>query len=102
MAQHVSFFRAKALPGKAQAVIEHMNRWEREQKSSAKGWVRTYLAAGNSDPDELMGVVVWDNASNYAANAGRPEQDAWYRELRANFASDPAWFDGTLIRDWHA
>ena len=102
MAEHVSFFRAKALPGKAQSIIEHMNRWEREQKSSARGWIRTYLAVGNSDPDELMGAVVWDNTQNYVANANRPEQDAWYRELRANFAGDPEWFDGTLIRDWHA
>ena len=99
MAEHVSFFRARTLPGKAQATIDLMNKWQAEQKSAAKGWIRTYLAAANDDPDSLMGVIVWDNTDNYVANANRPEQDAWYQQLRSNLASDPEWFDGHLLKD---
>ncbi len=99
MADHVSFFRAKALPGKRQAVIQQFEKWEREQKPKAKGFVRSIVVASNSDPDELMGGVRWDNPENYFANASRPEQDAWYREFRAHLAEDPVWFDGTLVRE---
>ena len=99
MADHVSFFRARALPGKRQAVIDHMDKWEREQKAKATGFVRSILVASNSDSDELMGGVRWDTAGTYFANAERPEQDAWYRELRANLAADPVWFDGTLVKE---
>ncbi len=102
MAEHVSFFRARSLPGKAHATVDHMNRWQNEQKPKAKGWIRSYLVASNSDGDDLMGAVVWDNTENYFANADRPEQDAWYRDLRANLASDPEWFDGHLLQEWKA
>ena len=102
MADHVSFFRARALPGKRQAVIDQMDKWEREQKAKATGFMRSILVASNNDPDELMGAVRWDTTGNYFANAERPEQDAWYRELRANLATDPVWFDGTLLREMTA
>lgn len=99
MSEHVSFFTAKALPGKRQAILDHMAKWEREQQPDAKGWIRSYVVGSNSNPDEIMGAVIWDNTENYFANAGRPGQDAWYRELRALMVSDPQWFDGTLLRE---
>ena len=102
MPEHVTFVRLKPLPGKAQAIVDHMNTWEREQKPNAPGWVRTYLVAANDNPDELMGAIVWDNTANYIANGNRPGQDAWFRGLRANLASDPEWFDGHLLKDWKA
>jgi len=102
MADHVSFFNMKALPGKLQAVVDQMAKWEREQKPKAKGFIRSIMVAKNDSPDELMGAVRWDNTENYLANSNRPEQDAWYRELRANLAADPEWFDGTLVREAQA
>ena len=102
MADHVSFFRAKTLPGKAQAVAEQMDKWQREQKPQAKGYVRSILVANNDKADELMGAVRFDSSEGYFANAGRPEQDAWYRELRALLVADPEWFDGTLLREFSA
>jgi hypothetical protein len=102
MAEHVSFFRARALPGKLQDTLDLMSRWPAEQGPAAKGWVRTYLAAANSDENDIMGVVVWDNTDNYVANANRPGQDAWYQQFRANLASDPEWFDGHLVKEWKA
>ena len=102
MAEHVSFFRAKTLPGKAQAVAEQMDKWQREQKPQAKGFVRSILVRNNNDSDEIMGAVRFDTTENYFANAGRPEQDGWYRELRALLTADPEWFDGTLLREFTA
>jgi len=102
MAEHVSFFRGKALPGRRQAIVDHMYKWGREQKPGAKGFIRSIIVASNNDPDEFMGAVRWDTTANYFANASRPEQDAWYRELRANLAEDPVWFDGTLAGEWTA
>ena len=99
---HVSFYRMKALPGKRQAVIDLFEKWERDQKPKARGFIRSIMVANNNDADEFMGGVRWDNAENYMANASRLEQDAWYRELRANLLADPVWFDGTLVREAEA
>lgn len=97
MADHVSFFRAKAQPGRGQAVIDQFAAWDREQKAKAKGFVRSIVVASNDDPDQLMGAVRWDTTENYFANAERAEQDAWYQQLRANLVADAEWFDGTLM-----
>jgi quinol monooxygenase YgiN len=99
---HVTLFHFKALPGRRQAVLDHFERWEREQKSKATGFQRSMLVSSNSDPDEFMGGVRWDSTENYMMNASRPEQDAWFRELRSNLAEDPMWFDGTLERELDA
>lgn len=96
---HVTLFRFKALPGRRQAVIDHFEKWEHDQKAKATGFERSALVASNKDPDELMGVVRWDNTANYLKNSERPEQDAWFRELRPNLVADPEWFDGTLERE---
>ncbi len=96
---HVTFFMARALPGHRDAIIEHMRRWEREQAPKQRGWERSVLIGSNSDPDQIAGLIRWDNTENYKANANRPEQDAWYRELRSHLAGDPQWFDGTLAYD---
>ena len=96
---HVTLFRFKAQAGKRQAILDQLEKWEREQKSKAAGFQQSILVAGNSDPNEFMGVVRWDSTANYVKNAGRPEQDAWFRELRSNLVDDPMWFDGTLERE---
>ena len=99
MAEHVSFFRAKAKPGRRQAVLDQFDKWEREQKAKATGYLSSILVASNDDADELMGAIRFDTTENYFANANRPEQDAWYQEFRANLVEDAVWFDGTLARE---
>jgi len=99
MADHVTFFRMKAQPGKAQAVIDQFAKWEGEHKGQAKGFLRSIVVRSNDDPDELMAGVRFDSAESYAANSDRPETDAWYSGLRALLAADPDWFNGTLARE---
>ncbi len=99
MADHVTFFRMKAQPGKRQAVIDQFLKWERDQKGKATGFQRSVVVVSNDSPDDLMAGVRWDNADNYRANSERPEQGHWFEELRANLAGDPEWFDGTLAAE---
>ena len=99
---HVTVFRFRAQPGKRQAVLDNFDRWEREQKPKARGYVRSILVSKNDDPDEFTGVVRWDTTENYLANANRPEQNAWFQELRSCLVDDPVWFDGTLQREAQA
>jgi len=96
MADHVTFFRMKAPPGKRQAVIDQFAKWERDQKGKATGFLRSVVVVSNDGPDDIMAGVRWDSADNYRANSERAEQGAWYQELRAILAADPEWFDGTL------
>jgi quinol monooxygenase YgiN len=95
----VTFFRLKAQPGKRQAVIDQFDKWDREHKSKATGFQRSIVVSSNDDPDELMAAVRFDTTASYQANSERPEQGAWYQELRANLAADPIWFNGTLERE---
>lgn len=102
MADHVSSFWGKAKPGMRQAVVEQMNKWDREQKSEAKGYIRSIIFLSNKDQDEFSGVVRFDSTANYTANAGRPAQDAWYQELMKNVDGEIRWFDATLAGEWKA
>ena len=102
MAEHVSFFRATAKPGQRGALLAQFEKWEREQKSKAAGFRRSMLATANDNADEVMGAVWWDTTANYFANAERPEQDAWYRELQQLMQGDAVWFDATVAREAQA
>ena len=99
MADHVTFFRMRAQPGKRQAVLDLFDKWEREQKGKARGFVRSIQVTSNEDPDEIMTGVRFDSTESYNANSDRPETDAWFQELRANLVADPEWFNGTLARE---
>ncbi|HXG36820.1 MAG TPA: antibiotic biosynthesis monooxygenase [Dehalococcoidia bacterium] len=96
---HVTVFRYKTQPGKRQAILDLMDKWEREQMPKAGGFQRSVVVASNNDPDEFTSVVFWDNTENYNKNSNRPEQSAWYQEFRANLVSDPIWFDGTVAAE---
>ena len=99
MADHLTFFRMKALPGQRQAVIDQFAKWEREQKAAARGFLRSVVVASDDGPDEIMAAVRFDSTESYNANSDRAEQGAWYGELRALLAADPEWFNGTLARE---
>ena len=99
MADHVTFFRMRAQPGKRQAVLDLFDKWEREQKGKAPGFVRSIQVTSNEDPDEIMTGVRFDSTANYDANSNRPEINDWYQGLRALLAADPQWFNGTLARE---
>ncbi len=96
MAEHVSFFTAKVKPGKRGVVLRHFRKWDREQRRYAKGFLRSTVAVGREVPNEIRGVVYWDNSRNYYTNARRPAQGQWHQELVALLNGSPRWWDGTL------
>ena len=93
-------------------MVRHFEKWEREQRRHAPGARGGVIVGGYDDPNELMGVVRWDTKRGYFANANRPQQDAWYRELlqpASGIASisrriegEPEWFDGALLHELRA
>ena len=99
MADHITFFRMKALPGKRQAVVDHFLRDEQELVGETPGFVRAILVTNNEDPDELMAGVRFDSTEHYNANSNDPRTNDWFQELRAMLAADPQWFNGTLARE---
>ncbi len=92
-----SVFRMQPRPGQQQQVEELMHRWNRERRPKVEGVVGSYLFASQSHPGELIGVAVFDSEASYRKNAEDPEQDRWYRELRAALEADPEWNDGNVL-----
>ena len=96
MPPHVTHFKMKAKPGERQHVIDLFERWFRERRPEARGFVRADLSSNINDPDEFMAAVCFADKKTYDANSNDPEQNAWYEELRSHLVADPEWFDGTL------
>ena len=75
-------------------------RWLRDVAPAADGWLGgTY---GFTDDDDFVAVVRFESREAAAANAARPEQDAWWREMASLF-DGPVEFhdcdDVTLMMD---
>ena len=99
---HVTTFTFQAQPGKSGSVIEHFERWEREQKAKATGFQHSLLVSSNANPDQFTAVVQFDSTENYQKNSDRAEINAWYQGLRADLIADPVWFNGTIARETRA
>jgi quinol monooxygenase YgiN len=96
MAPHVTYFRMKAKPGERQRVIDLFDRWFRDRRPEAAGFVRAELTSNDDDPDEFFACACFADKATYDANSNSAEQNAWYEELRSFLVADPEWFDGTL------
>ena len=90
-------FRMRIKPGAEQQIVALLQEWERERKPKVRGALGGYLFKPDSRSNELIGVAVFRDREAYRANAGDPEQDAWYRRLREQLVADPEWEDGTIL-----
>ena len=99
---HVTHFKLKAKAGDRDKVIEIFDRWQKERRPKAKGYVRSILTSSLDDPNEFMAGVMFDTKANYDANSNDSEQGAWYQELRSHLAADPEWFNGKVEREFSA
>ncbi|MCX2726790.1 hypothetical protein OO015_04680 [Thermomicrobium sp. 4228-Ro] len=43
-------------------------------------------------------MATFDDRESYRRNADDPEQDRWYRALRALLSEDPYWEDGEVMQ----
>ena len=93
---HVTSMRFRAKPSERGSVINDFQRWEREHKARAKGFVRALLVSSYEDLDEFSAIVVFETKETYDANSDSPEQSAWYEEFRQHIVEDPEWFNGNL------
>jgi len=88
-------FRAKN--GKADDVKRLVGNWITKRQPDVAGSKSGYLYQLDSDPNEFVAVAVFSDKKSYFANADSPEQDAWFKELRANLDGDPKWMDGEVM-----
>jgi len=82
--------RMKVKPG----ALESLKGMEERQP---QGFIATYAYRLDSNPDELMVVVMFEDEVSDRANAGSPEQDREYRDLRSHLREDPEWHDGEVV-----
>ena len=68
-----------------------------ERRPNVRGVVGGDLMKPDADMGDLIGVAVFEDKEAYLANGNAPEQDAWFRKLRALLESDPAWEDGEYV-----
>jgi hypothetical protein len=81
-----------------EATVDALNRrWLKERAPQVPGFIAEYLLESSSRPGELVGLVLFDSESSYRKNAADPEQDRWYRELRAALETNPVWNDGEIV-----
>ena len=92
-----TIFRMRIKPGAEQNIMALLDEWERERKPKVRGALGSYLFKPDNRQGELVGVAVFRDRDAYMANANDPEQDAWYRRLRAQLEADPEWDDGTIL-----
>ena len=74
MPPHITHFKMKAKPGERQQVIDLFDRWFRDRRSKAHGFVRADLSSNVNDPDEFMAVACFADKKTYDANSNDPEQ----------------------------
>lgn len=101
-AKHVTFWKMKVKPGKITEITKIMNSPDDQERLKASGWQLTVVGARKDNPDEIWGMVIWDNSDNYKKNADSPDQNADYEKMRALLTADPEWFDCDVVEESRA
>lgn len=89
-----SVFKVQLQPGAYDAVQELLQQ-EATERGHVPGFVRN-LTLRESE-DVLWVMAVFESEAEYRKNAADPEQDKWYRRLRAHLVADPEWHDGPIV-----
>lgn len=89
--------RLRALPGKEQELRGVSEDWAREQGPRVDGFMHEFLFRLDQGGDNYVLVAVFRDQASYRKNAEDPEQDRWYRRIRACLQADPEWQDGDVV-----
>jgi heme-degrading monooxygenase HmoA len=89
--------RFRPLPGKERDAQELTRQWLQERAPRVPGFIGEYELRPDAERDEWFALVIFDSEENYRKNASDPDQDRWYRQLRATLAADPEWNDGEIV-----
>jgi quinol monooxygenase YgiN len=88
-------YRFRPLPGKKEEVLDYHRRWKAERWPLVQGFVAEYVYRSASRPGEYV-AAVFESKEAMERNGQDPEEDCWYRQLRALLAADPEWEDGEI------
>ena len=102
MAKHVTFWKMKVKPGKIKEIMSIMTSPADQERIKKTGWQMTVVGTSKDNPEEVWGMVTWDNSENYKKNADSPAQDADYQKMRALLAVDPEWHDCDVVEESRA
>ena len=78
--------------------------WADREQKRAFGYLGGEILWEEKEEGRACLVVHFSSRESYLQNANSPEQDAFYRRLRACLEEDPMWIDGEYGRwvDAHA
>ena len=88
----VAHFRAK--PGTEQQLQQINKEYE---TLKVPGFVKQYVYRMDSNPNEYIMTVVFQDKASYVANAESPDQHQRFMKFRALLESDPEWHDGEIV-----
>ncbi len=86
----------KVKPGK---MAEFMKTVSDTGGRQPKGYLGEIAYQMDSDPNEVMLVVFFQDKESYHANANDPEMHKEYEQYRALLDEDPVWHDGEVIHN---
>ncbi len=92
-----SVFHLRPQPGHEQQVLESFSRWDTERRPKAPGAIQSTVFRTVNGSGDYIGVAVFASREACEQNARDPEQDRWYRDLRAHLSADPVWEDGDVL-----
>ena len=79
----------------AAPVRAHLDRWVTEVAPGAQGWLGS--TAGVTDDGLLVALARFESEEAARRNSDRPEQSAWWEQLRAEFSDEPVFQDSTTV-----
>jgi hypothetical protein len=80
------------------AIIEHGDRWQREVRPGAVGYLG--ITAGVTADGRAVAIVRFEDEAAARANAERPEQTAWFEGMAKLFDSEPTFTESSDITEW--
>lgn len=82
----------------AAAVIEHGERWQRDLRPGAIGYLG--VTAGVTDDGRSVAIVRFEDEAAARANAARPEQTAWFEEMAKLYDGEPTFAESSDVTEW--
>ena len=92
-----TIFHMKVKKGKEAQVFKKFQEWDKTRGSKVKGSIGGFMLMPDNKPDEVIGVAIFKDKKTYFANAKDPEQDKWYKSVRALLREDTQWEDGEYV-----
>jgi hypothetical protein len=82
------------------ALRRNLDRWTQELMPDAVGYLGT--TAGFTQDGTFVALARFESAQAAQANAGRPEQGAWWAEMEKCFEGEVTFMDCDEVRTWLA